>query len=148
MKTEYKLTFETEEDYVIAVNAICNGVADCEACPIMEACPVGEKDFAPMLEKDRRKTRDRNLAQLSAEMFRGSMPGRRFRHFKGAIYVVDGIGVHSETAELMAIYHSEAEPYKTWCRPLMMFLSPVDIVKYPDAKQEMRFKLIEEGDEG
>lgn len=68
--------------------------------------------------------------------------GRRYRHFKGSIYIVDGIAVHSETAEPLVIYHEEHERNRMWARPLSMFLSPVDKKKYPDATQEMRFEKI------
>ena len=30
-----------------------------------------------------------------------------------------------------------------WVRPLAMFLEPVDKEKYPDAKQEYRFELLD-----
>lgn len=71
-----------------------------------------------------------------------NMIGRRYRHFKGSIYIVDGIAVHSETTEPLVIYHEEHELNRMWARPLSMFLSPVDKKKYPDATQEMRFEKI------
>ena len=68
-------------------------------------------------------------------------PGR-YRHFKGGIYVVTDIAVHSETEEPMVIYHSYDNQQFVWCRPLSMFLSEVDHKKYPDVKQKMRFERI------
>lgn len=52
------------------------------------------------------------------------------------------IAVHSESAELMVIYHRVGYPTKQWARPLEMFLSPVDKQKYPDAAQERRFEVL------
>ena len=84
----------------------------------------------------------RNEAQDSIVSIRYNMIGCRYRHFKGSIYIVDGIAVHSETAEPLVIYHEEHELNRMWARPLSMFLSPVDKKKYPDATQEMRFEKI------
>ena len=82
----------------------------------------------------------RNEVQDSITSIRYNMIGRRYRHFKGSVYIVDGIAVHSETAEPLVIYHKEHERNRMWARPLSMFLSPVDKKKYPDATQEMRFE--------
>ncbi len=70
--------------------------------------------------------------------------GFRFRHFKGNIYLVTDIAVHTETGEPMVIYKDENDSSKVWCRPLEMFTSEVDHDKYPDAKQKMRFEKINE----
>lgn len=86
---------------------------------------------------------DKRVAnQLFAETYR-SMVGKRYRHFKGGIYIVDAIAVHSETSELRVIYHTEDNPTHVWDRDLNMFLSPVDKEKYPDVEQNERFKLID-----
>lgn len=84
----------------------------------------------------------RSEVQDSIASIRYNMIGRRYRHFKGSIYIVDGIAVHSETAEPLVIYHEEHELNRMWARPLSMFLSPVDKKKYQDATQEMRFEKI------
>lgn len=84
----------------------------------------------------------RSEVQDSIVSIRYNMIGRRYRHFKGSIYIVDGIAVHSETTEPLVIYHEEHERNRMWARPLSMFLSPVDKKKYPDATQEMRFEKI------
>ena len=47
----------------------------------------------------------------------------------------------------MVIYKSVENPDLVWCRPLNMFVSEVDYVKYPDVKQKMRFARIEGVDE-
>ena len=84
----------------------------------------------------------RSEVQDLLTFIRYSMIGRRYRHFKGSVYIVDGIAVHSETAEPLVIYHKEHESNRMWARPLSMFLSPVDKKKYPDATQKMRFEKI------
>lgn len=83
---------------------------------------------------------DRLRSQEMAKRYKEIMVGRRYRHFKGGIYIVTDIAVHSETAELIVIYKSFDNPLSTWARPFKMFVSPVDKIKYPDAKQEMRFE--------
>lgn len=46
-------------------------------------------------------------------------PGQMYRHFKGGLYKIIGIGKHSETQELLVIYCSKSE---IWVRPLDNFL--------------------------
>ena len=71
------------------------------------------------------------------------MVGKRFKHFKGNIYKVIEVGIHSEDAGCMVIYVSENDKSLVWVRPLEMFVSEVDKVKYPDVKQKMRFECLE-----
>lgn len=70
------------------------------------------------------------------------MVGYRYRHFKGGVYVVTDLAVHSETEEPMVIYRNFNDPSLVWCRPLSMFVSEVDREKYPDAYQMKRFERI------
>ena len=79
-------------------------------------------------------------AQKDAQGWASVMVGNVYRHFKGGLYVVQGVAVHSETAELLVIYTSKDEPQKMWARPLEMFVSSVDKEKYPRAKQKKRFE--------
>lgn len=79
-------------------------------------------------------------AQKTAKFYKEKMVGKRYRHFKGGIYIVTDIAVHSETEGLMVVYKSFNESTLTWVRPLEMFMSEVDKEKYPDVKQEMRFE--------
>ena len=66
-----------------------------------------------------------------------------YRHFKGLYYWVSEIGIDSETEEELVIYKQLYAPYKTYVRPLDMFMSEVDREKYPDVKQKYRFELCE-----
>ena len=84
--------------------------------------------------------------QDQVDYIKDEIVGFRYRHFKGGIYVVTGIAVHSETEEPMVIYKSFYKPNLVWCRPLSMFLSEVDREKYPDVKQQMRFEMIGESE--
>ena len=67
--------------------------------------------------------------------------GQQYKHFKtGKVITVVGIARHTETEELTVVYNHEGT---MWSRPLEMFMSGVDRVKYPDAKQKYRFELVE-----
>lgn len=68
--------------------------------------------------------------------------GELYRHFKGGLYRIVTIAQHTETQEGLVIYRSEDDPSKVWARPVTLFCSPVDRVKYPDAAQEMRFEKV------
>lgn len=81
-------------------------------------------------------------SQEVAQRYKEQMVGNRYRHFKGGIYIVTDIAVHSESASLMVIYKSFDNPSLTWARPLSMFLSEVDREKYPNVEQECRFEQL------
>lgn len=69
--------------------------------------------------------------------------GAKYRHFKGNIYQILNIAVHTETEEKLVIYQS-VDTGKIWARPLQMFLEEVDHEKYPEVRQKYRFELVEE----
>lgn len=65
-----------------------------------------------------------------------------YRHFKGDYYIVEGIGIHSETKEKYVIYRAlYGDSENVYLRPYEMFLEKVDREKYPNVKQEYRFEL-------
>jgi len=66
-----------------------------------------------------------------------------YRHFKGDHYFVVGVAIHSETVEECVVYRALYGEQRLFIRPLEMFLSPVDKVKFPNAKQKYRFEIAE-----
>lgn len=82
--------------------------------------------------------------QIQVNCIKKEMVGFKYRHFKGGVYIVTDIAVHSETEEPMVIYKNLNNPDLVWCRPLGMFMSEVNHEKYPDVKQTMRFEKITE----
>lgn len=66
--------------------------------------------------------------------------GQIYRHFKGNLYEVKALAIHSETGEKMVVYEAMYGDYATYVRPYDSFVSKVDKTKYPDALQEYRFE--------
>jgi hypothetical protein len=70
-------------------------------------------------------------------------PQEIYRHFKGNIYQIVTLAHDSETLADLVVYQQLYSPYEVYVRPLDMFMSHVDVEKYPEVKQRYRFEKIE-----
>lgn len=70
--------------------------------------------------------------------------GQIYKHFKGSLYEVLALAVHTETEEKLVIYRSVEKPERVFARPVEMFMSEVDRLRYPFIRAKYRFTLMAE----
>ena len=64
-------------------------------------------------------------------------PGR-YRHYKGADYLVIGVARHSETEETLVVYRQLYGDRALWVRPLAMFTEEVEVA----GRRQPRFAFV------
>ena len=74
-------------------------------------------------------------------------PGDVVRHFKGNLYEILCFARDSETQADVVVYRALYGERGVWVRPMVMFFSPVDRQKYPDARQTYRFERAEQAEQ-
>ncbi len=67
------------------------------------------------------------------------LPPGRYRHYKGRDYIVLGVAKHSETEELLVVYHTDYGDHSLWVRPLQMFTEQV----FAEGRWQPRFMRVE-----
>ena len=64
-----------------------------------------------------------------------------YKHFKGDLYLVEDVAIHSETMEKFVVYRQLYGDNELYIREYNMFMSEVDKEKYPDVREKYRFEL-------
>lgn len=63
-----------------------------------------------------------------------------YQHYKGQLYQVFNVAIHSESREKLVVYQCLYAEYSMWVRPLEMFL---ETVRLESGEVVPRFKLIQ-----
>lgn len=92
-----------------------------------------------MDSQDEQKEKSPNKEVDLKEVFvKYPTPGKKYRHFKGGLYIVLAITRHSETDELLVIYKSllfhsiHARPLSMWFEEIKVKDSTVPITRFTE----------------
>lgn len=69
--------------------------------------------------------------------------GAFYRHYKGGLYMVNFVGIHSETMEKLVVYQNDIGEH--WIRPRDMFLESVLVEGVEVPRFELQVPSREEG---
>jgi hypothetical protein len=69
--------------------------------------------------------------------------GKIFRHFKGGLYLLLDLAIHSETYETLVIYKALYGSCTVYARPFAMFNERVPEGRENPTGQEYRFEYVE-----
>lgn len=93
---------------------------------------------------------EREEVQMTREDLKSGVIVRHFKREKCTmqellsrkyLYEVIGISIHTETEEELVVYRALYGDKRLYARPIDVFLSEVDVEKYPDIHQKYRFEV-------
>ncbi|WP_461205821.1 DUF1653 domain-containing protein [Clostridium sp. DL1XJH146] len=70
---------------------------------------------------------ENNNNEIAVSNERTIKEGKKYRHFKGNMYLVLYVATHSETGEKLVVYQPQYGEKGIWVRPLDMFLEQVEV---------------------
>lgn len=72
--------------------------------------------------------------------------GDIYRHFKNELYQIVSVATHFKTGEAYVVYQALFGDFRTYVRPLDMFIGAVDCQKYPSVTQKYIFEKVDRSD--
>lgn len=69
--------------------------------------------------------------------------GDIYRHFNNKLYQIVSVATHYQTGESYVVYQALFDDFRNYVRPLDMFISKVDLEKYPSVTQTYIFERVD-----